>query len=249
MAVLFATTFDAATSGNITTATTGASSVISEGPSLQHSTTQKINVAAMSVTGTISSHLRWNLTATGTVFTRLYLRRETVLAELWTPALWLSSTTARVRLAFEAATGNLLVRDGTTVVATYPFTTAQWYRVDWSVETGVGQRVRLYTGATIHSANTADAVAGGALLAASSVSALDRFYLGQVVAVSSPVSAYVDEVVVDGAALPAPFVPPAAGRRLERKVSGVWAPHLVEKKVSGAWVPQIVERKDAGVWS
>jgi len=43
--------------------------------------------------------------------------------------------------------------------------------------------------------------------------------------------------------------PIAAGRLLERKVSGAWVPQVVEKKVSGAWVPQIIERKDAGVWS
>jgi len=253
MAVVVNATFDAATSGEATTATTGAASVSGPASSRQHSTVQKISGASLYLSGSSVAMLVYPFGVdTGKVFTRLYFRRETTSTDANPCSFLILEDTAiiqRARLAFASTTGSLIVRNGAAVVATYPVTTSQWYRVDWSAEVGIGQRAWLYTGATLHSASTADAVAGGTLLALSGSATFRKINLGEVFAVTPPVNFYVDEFKVDTGVMPPPFVPPAAGRRLERKVAGAWVPYVLEKKVSGAWVPQIVEQKNAGVWS
>lgn len=255
MAAIGGSTFDAQTSGNATAATTGASSEVGAAASRQHSAVQKVGGAAsMYCSGTAtSSYLIWNFTATTKVYCRFYVRRETVSsnATACVMAQFRNTSLAAPILAWEPNTGALRVRDVSTVRATYPVTTGQWYRIDWQVDfIAAQQRVWLYTGATIHSANTADAVAGGAALAVSNTGAtLDRMHLGYQLGVTPEVNFYLDELAIDNAVMPPPYVPPAAGRRLERKASGVWAPQILEKKVSGVWMPQIIERKDAGVWS
>jgi hypothetical protein len=251
MAVLFTADFDSQTSGAATTASTGASSISSGADAPQHSTAQKIAGASLLFTGSNVTSAAWAFAAPKRpkVFTRFYVYRQAnPTANSMIARLTAVGNSSITQIGFSSA-GGLIVRSNTsTLVATYTCTIGQWYRVDWSVEGDLSQqRVRLYTGATIHSPNTADAVQGGATLTAAGVSSwpFDQIQIGMV---GNPGTWYIDEVAVDDAALPPPWSAPS-GRRVERKVSGVWVPQVVEKKVAGAWVPQIVERKDAGVWS
>lgn len=251
MTIVVAATFDGATSGDATEATTGATEATGSADGRQHSTTQRVNGASVYFSGSAASQLSWDLPVGSRekAFVRMYVWRDSAAPTGSDPLLFHfrnvgNTQVARLRIA--RTTGNLMVANGSTTVAQYPTTSGQWYRVDWSVEVGIGQQVRLYTGAALHSSNNGDAVAGGELLAFSNSSDLWKFEAGQIIPATPPHNFYLDELVIDNAAMPAPY---AAGRRMERKVSGAWAAQVVEKKVGGLWVPQIVERKDAGVWS
>lgn len=139
--------------------------------------------------------------------------------------------------------GDLRVRDASTTVDTAAVTNSTVYRVDVTLLGAGNQTTRLYTGANLHSTNTANAAftMTGALTATSFYS----IRVGNIASVAGiGFTIYMDYFEASDTALPAPYS--GGGGPATPDGPEATGNYIVKRRTSGVWVLQKMRRYKVG---
>lgn len=205
--------FEGAAAGtNIGTGNTSFNAVSIAGGTMQFSAAQAVTgTRSMVVSGTQATQARWgSFTAKSHLFISFYLYIATwgTSATVIIAAKNASNTNrAQLRLTNNSGTPRLGMRNGTSeVTAGANIATGQWHRVDWELDYANSvQRMWRYSGATLHSTNTADAdyASGNQTFNTGTV---ERVVVGHDGAVANANTIYWDQPAGDDATMPPPAV-------------------------------------------
>jgi hypothetical protein len=245
MTLIVTEDFDGQADGTtVTTSTISADSVSGSG-AITHSTTRAITGASsLRVNGTSTHSATWLDTARAESYVSFYFYLPSDPAANSFLAQLRDSVPAVVAQVGFTTAGELRIRNAlSTVYTTSGLQNNQWYRADWYVSnTANTQRIRLYTGASLHSSNTADATfdSGNQSYTGGDQSRTD---FGAIAGVAGGWEAFGDRLRVDDASMPAPYSAPAAATWvLKRRVGGVAVEHVIERRTTGAGVVQVIKR-------
>lgn len=198
-----------AASGNATTSTTSADVFAGAAGGVTHSTTQVVEGSSLHITGTSFSCLEWVLASHTTHDQVIYVYVDAAPGSNTSYVGCRNAADTTYAWEFQVGATQFRMKQNTALITngTYTFTSGQWYRIDITFPTTSTIRVRGYTGATLHSTNTADAVwdSGAQTYSAG---AMGKLLLGTINATTGSPSIYFDYVDADDAALPAPYSPP-----------------------------------------
>lgn len=235
--------FSAGTSGTqITSALIGATSMSGSGTNVIFSNIQAIDSGGLSMYlsgATTTKSAYFALSSRTDSYLRIYIYVNTLAAATTIVANIGKATSGNAaQLGFNSA-GKAIIKNGTTAVGTaFTINAGQWYRYDWEVhKTGTGtgsQTCRIYTGTTLHSTNTADAV--GTMTGTYTQDDMGDVLIGNVQAVASPgADLFVDYPSLSNTAFIGIYTPPATvGRPIYQRVAGSPVTKKVYKKVAGS---------------
>lgn len=205
--------FNGATSGDVTTSNSSITNHTGATASTQFTTSWKLEgAAAMIISGAGSGACRWNPTADASRYTTVYV--HTPASAPSTSGSFLnmrdSGDTATQWDIRYLTTGQFQLRDstaGNAQRAIYSASANTDYRIDISVTSGT-VTTRIYTGATINSSTTGDAVYSSVSQTYSG-GTMGPVNLGDIS--GNSLGIVVDFFRVENAALAAPYSPPAGG--------------------------------------
>lgn len=245
MTLIVTEDFDGQADGTAVSTGTISAGAVSGSGVMTHSTTRSITGASsLRVNGSASNFATWTDTARAESYMSLYFYLPTdPAANSFLVQLRDSVPAVVAQIGFTTA-GELRIRNAlSTVYTTSGLQNNQWYRADWYVSnTANTQRIRLYTGASLHSSNTADATfdSGDQSYTGGDQSRTD---FGAIAGVAGGWEAFGDRLRVDDASMPAPYSAPAAATWvLKRRVGGVAVEHVIERRTTGAGVVQVIKR-------
>jgi hypothetical protein len=208
-AIIFEDFEGAANGVNATASTTAFDAAFGTAGVITHSTLQSVSLTrSLRVNGSAFSSLRKNMSATGSLFTSCYVRLAATVPNSCFFISITDGTVNLVELGFNASDQFRLRTAQIQRATSSAVNIDQWYRVDLSVS-GTTARVRAYTGATLHSTNTADAWWHSGAQTYGGGATMTELYAGNIAAVTGGWQSFIDYFGADTAALPDPYTPPA----------------------------------------
>jgi acetyl esterase/lipase len=192
---------------SVTELTTMANSVLGIGTMTHSNAHYMTDTLSAYVNTTSYRYLNFILAGRPRTYISLYFRMpslptsSTIFVEVQTAG---STTAAQASFL---SSGTFRIRNGTTQVgATYAIQLNQWYRMDWWLD-GVANQMnaRLYTGTTLHSPVTTDAVFTTGTVAYGQ-GTMGDIWFGSMIAVTAPGwQFYMDRFMVDSDVMPSPL--------------------------------------------